>query len=82
MEVDGEYSAGGQMDIDQQSENIHSMIKSCKFNMKMKMIESARKQVNILSDSFQFAEKVHRKNWKSLLGGLWYPFARANLVSF
>uniref|UniRef100_A0A8D2M7W0 DNA-dependent protein kinase catalytic subunit n=1 Tax=Zonotrichia albicollis TaxID=44394 RepID=A0A8D2M7W0_ZONAL len=54
MEVDGEYSAGDQMEVDQQGENIHSMIKSCKFNMKMKMIESARKQVNILSDSFQF----------------------------
>lgn len=49
MEVDGEYSAGSQMEVDQQSENIHSMIKSCKFSMKMKMIESARKQVNILS---------------------------------
>lgn len=82
MEVDGEYSAGGQMEVDQQSEDIHSMIKSCKFNMKMKMIESARKQVYILSDSFQFAEKIHRNSWKSLLvGGLWYPFARAYLLS-
>lgn len=82
MEVDGEYGAGDQMEVDQQSENIYSMIKSCKFNMKMKMIESARKQVNILSDSFHFGEKIQRKSWKSLLGGLWYPFARANLVSF
>lgn len=81
MEVDGECSGGDQMEVDQHGESIHSMIKSCKFNMKMKMIESARKQVNILSDNFQFAEKIHRKNWKSLLGGLWYPFARANLVS-
>lgn len=79
MEVDGEYSAGDQMEVDQQGESIHSMIKSCKFNMKMKMIESARKQVNILSGSFQFAEKIQRKSWKSLLGGLWYAFARADL---
>ncbi|RMC15431.1 hypothetical protein DUI87_07622 [Hirundo rustica rustica] len=53
MEVDGEYSAGDQMEVDQQSENIHSMIKSCKFNMKMKMIESARKQ-----SSFAVAKKL------------------------
>ncbi|KAI1243372.1 hypothetical protein IHE44_0000969 [Lamprotornis superbus] len=48
MEVDGEYSTGDQMEVDQQNESIHSMIKSCKFNMKMKMIESARKQ-NIMA---------------------------------
>uniref|UniRef100_A0A8C3EIJ4 DNA-dependent protein kinase catalytic subunit n=1 Tax=Corvus moneduloides TaxID=1196302 RepID=A0A8C3EIJ4_CORMO len=53
MEVDGEYSAGDQMEVDQQSENIYSMIKSCKFNMKMKMIESARKQ-----NSFAVAKKL------------------------
>uniref|UniRef100_A0A803VG36 DNA-dependent protein kinase catalytic subunit n=1 Tax=Ficedula albicollis TaxID=59894 RepID=A0A803VG36_FICAL len=53
MEVDGEYSAGDQMEVDQQSESIHSMIKSCKFNMKMKMIESARKQ-----SSFAVAKKL------------------------
>uniref|UniRef100_A0A8C3RFN2 DNA-dependent protein kinase catalytic subunit n=1 Tax=Cyanoderma ruficeps TaxID=181631 RepID=A0A8C3RFN2_9PASS len=53
MEVDGECSGGGQMEVDQQSENIHSMIKSCKFNMKMKMIESARKQ-----NSFAVAKKL------------------------
>ncbi|XP_009101121.3 DNA-dependent protein kinase catalytic subunit isoform X1 [Serinus canaria] len=53
MEVDGEYSAGDQMEVDQQGENIHSMIKSCKFNMKMKMIESARKQ-----NSFAVAKKL------------------------
>ncbi|XP_075350728.1 DNA-dependent protein kinase catalytic subunit isoform X2 [Mycteria americana] len=44
MEVDEEYGAGDQMEVDQQGEDIYSMIKSCKFNMKMKMIESARKQ--------------------------------------
>uniref|UniRef100_A0A8C0EHT4 DNA-dependent protein kinase catalytic subunit n=1 Tax=Bubo bubo TaxID=30461 RepID=A0A8C0EHT4_BUBBB len=53
MEVDEEYSAGDQMEVDQQGEDIYSMIKSCKFNMKMKMIESARKQ-----NSFSVAKKL------------------------
>uniref|UniRef100_A0A663E490 DNA-dependent protein kinase catalytic subunit n=1 Tax=Aquila chrysaetos chrysaetos TaxID=223781 RepID=A0A663E490_AQUCH len=52
MEVD-EYSADDQMEVDQQGEDIYSMIKSCKFNMKMKMIESARKQ-----NSFSVAKKL------------------------
>lgn len=81
MEVDEEYGAGDQMEVDQQGEDVYSMIKSCKFNMKMKMIESARKQVTVLSDSFQFCEKIHRNySWKSLVGGLGHLFARANLV--
>uniref|UniRef100_A0A8V5FUE0 DNA-dependent protein kinase catalytic subunit n=1 Tax=Melopsittacus undulatus TaxID=13146 RepID=A0A8V5FUE0_MELUD len=53
MEVDEEYGAGEQMEVDQQGEDIYSMIKSCKFNMKMKMIESARKQ-----NSFSVAKKL------------------------
>ncbi|XP_071593605.1 DNA-dependent protein kinase catalytic subunit [Heliangelus exortis] len=53
MEVDEEYGAGDPMEVDQQDEDIHSMIKSCKFNMKMKMIESARKQ-----NSFSVAKKL------------------------
>uniref|UniRef100_A0A8C8B914 DNA-dependent protein kinase catalytic subunit n=1 Tax=Otus sunia TaxID=257818 RepID=A0A8C8B914_9STRI len=53
MEVDEEYSAGDQMEVDQQGEDMYSMIKSCKFNMKMKMIESARKQ-----NSFSVAKKL------------------------
>lgn len=82
MEVDEEYDAGDQMEVDQQGEDIYSMIKSCKFNMKMKMVESARKQVTVLSDSFQFCEKIHRNyRWKSLVGCLRNLFARAELVS-
>ncbi|KFP72380.1 DNA-dependent protein kinase catalytic subunit, partial [Acanthisitta chloris] len=53
MEVDEECSADEPMEIDQQGEDIYSMIKSCKFNMKMKMIESARKQ-----NSFAVAKKL------------------------
>ncbi|XP_063182908.1 DNA-dependent protein kinase catalytic subunit [Chroicocephalus ridibundus] len=53
MEVDEEYGAGDQMEVDQQEEDIYSMIKSCKFDMKMKMIESARKQ-----NCFSVAKKL------------------------
>lgn len=82
MEVDEEYGAGEQMEVDQQGEDIYSMMKSCKFNMKMKMIESARKQVIVLSGSFPFFEKICRNySWKSLLGGVGHLFARADLVS-
>ncbi|XP_062426360.1 DNA-dependent protein kinase catalytic subunit [Rhea pennata] len=51
MEMDEEY--GDQMEVDQQGEDISSMIRNCKFNMKMKMIESARKQ-----NSFSIAKKL------------------------
>lgn len=54
MEVDEESSVGDQMEVDQQDEDIHSMIRSCKFNMKLKMIESARKQVTVLSAKLPF----------------------------
>ncbi|OXB55687.1 hypothetical protein ASZ78_003819 [Callipepla squamata] len=53
MEVDEENGVGDQMEVDQQDEDIHSMIRSCKFNMKLKMIESARKQ-----NSFSVAKKL------------------------
>jgi len=81
MEVDEECGAGDQMEVDQQGEDIYSMIKSCKFNMKMKMIESARKQVTVLSSSFQFCEKIRRNySWKSLVGSLGHIFSRADLI--
>lgn len=54
MEVDEESSVEDQMEVDQQDEDIHSMIRSCKFNMKLKMIESARKQVTVLSAKLPF----------------------------
>ncbi|XP_035175280.1 DNA-dependent protein kinase catalytic subunit [Oxyura jamaicensis] len=53
MEVDEECGLGDPMEVDQQGEDIPSMIRSCKFNMKMKMIESARKQ-----NSFSVARKL------------------------
>ncbi|KYO26142.1 DNA-dependent protein kinase catalytic subunit isoform B [Alligator mississippiensis] len=53
MEVVEAGDIGDEMEVDQQEDNIHSMIRSCKFNMKMKMIESARKQ-----NSFAVAKKL------------------------
>lgn len=47
MEMDVRGDAGDKMEVNMQEEDIHSMIRSCIFNMKMKMIESARKQVTL-----------------------------------
>lgn len=46
MEVDGGGDTSSKMEVDNESEDANSMIRSCKFTMKMKMIESARKQVS------------------------------------
>ncbi|XP_054250756.1 DNA-dependent protein kinase catalytic subunit [Indicator indicator] len=63
MEVDEDYGTGDQMEVDQQGEDIYTMIKSCKFNMKMKMIESARKQ-----NSFSVAKKLLKDLHKEAKG--------------
>lgn len=81
MEVD-EYSADDQMEVDQQGEDIYSMIKSCKFNMKMKMIESARKQVNVLSDSFQFCENTYEVQLEKPVRWSWAPFSQGGPCIF
>ncbi|KAH0617727.1 hypothetical protein JD844_016250 [Phrynosoma platyrhinos] len=47
MEVDGAGDSSLKMDIDSEKEDAYSMIRNCKFTMKMKMIESARKQVAV-----------------------------------
>ncbi|XP_075405763.1 DNA-dependent protein kinase catalytic subunit [Tenrec ecaudatus] len=46
MLVDGDGDRGDRVEMQDQEEDIYSLIKSCKFSMKMKMIESARKQSN------------------------------------
>lgn len=43
MELDGDATFS--MEIDNENEDTHTVIKNCKFAMKMKMIECARKQV-------------------------------------
>lgn len=46
MDVDGDGDASSKMDVGDEKENTPFMIMNCKFSMKMKMIESARKQVS------------------------------------
>ncbi|GCB84963.1 hypothetical protein scyTo_0025688, partial [Scyliorhinus torazame] len=43
MEVDDE-GTDTKMDVDREEEDINMLIRSCKFNMKLKMSESASKQ--------------------------------------
>lgn len=45
MELDGDASFS--MEMDNKNEDTYSEIKNCKFAMKMKMIECARKQVSM-----------------------------------
>lgn len=45
MDIDGDADSSDRMEGREQEEDICSLVKSCKFSMKMKMIESARKQV-------------------------------------
>ncbi|XP_069477126.1 DNA-dependent protein kinase catalytic subunit [Ambystoma mexicanum] len=58
MEVDG---AEDTLEFNKQEEDIHTMIKRCKFTMKMKMVESARKQNNF-SVSMKLLKGLHRES--------------------
>ncbi|XP_058131499.1 DNA-dependent protein kinase catalytic subunit [Dasypus novemcinctus] len=58
MNVDGESSEKMEM---QEKEDISSLIKSCKFSMKMKMIESARKQ-NSFSLAMKLLKELHKES--------------------
>ncbi|XP_069076234.1 DNA-dependent protein kinase catalytic subunit isoform X2 [Pleurodeles waltl] len=60
MEVDGGDDAVDKMEVDEQ-EDINTLIKSCKFTMKMKMVESARKQNNF-SVSMKILKSLHRES--------------------
>ncbi|KAJ6662088.1 hypothetical protein lerEdw1_012553 [Lerista edwardsae] len=59
MEVDGGGDASSKMEVDNEAEDTKSMIRSCKFTMKMKMIESARKQ-NSFSVAMKLLKDLHR----------------------
>ncbi|XP_054840598.1 DNA-dependent protein kinase catalytic subunit [Eublepharis macularius] len=59
MEVDGGGDANYNMEVDSEKEDINSMIRSCKFTMKIKMIESARKQ-NSFSVAIKLLKDLHR----------------------
>ncbi|XP_034980550.2 DNA-dependent protein kinase catalytic subunit [Zootoca vivipara] len=67
MEVDGGGDASFKMEVDHGNEDIHSLIRNCKFTMKMKMIESARKQ-NSFSVAMKLLKDLHadcktREDW-------------------
>ncbi|XP_004680100.1 PREDICTED: DNA-dependent protein kinase catalytic subunit [Condylura cristata] len=59
MSVDGDDIFTDSMEVQEQGESMNILIKSCKFSMKMKMIESARKQNN-----FSLAMKLLKELYK------------------
>uniref|UniRef100_A0A670Y1A7 DNA-dependent protein kinase catalytic subunit n=1 Tax=Pseudonaja textilis TaxID=8673 RepID=A0A670Y1A7_PSETE len=56
MELDGDATFS--MEIDNENQDTHTMIKNCKFAMKMKMIECARKQ-NSFSVALKLLKDLH-----------------------
>ncbi|XP_058420517.1 DNA-dependent protein kinase catalytic subunit isoform X2 [Diceros bicornis minor] len=61
MNVGGDRDTSGKMEAQEQEEDICSLIKSCKFSMKMKMIESARKQKNF-SLAMKLLKELHKES--------------------
>uniref|UniRef100_F7DR67 DNA-dependent protein kinase catalytic subunit n=1 Tax=Monodelphis domestica TaxID=13616 RepID=F7DR67_MONDO len=61
MEVDEDENFSDKMEVENQEEDIYSLIRSCKFSMKMKMIESARKQNNF-SVAMKLLKELHRES--------------------
>ncbi|XP_077622037.1 DNA-dependent protein kinase catalytic subunit [Crocuta crocuta] len=61
MSVDGDGDPGDSMDVQEQGEGVCSLIKNCMFSMKMKMVESARKQHNF-SLAMKLLKELHRES--------------------
>ncbi|XP_044600073.2 DNA-dependent protein kinase catalytic subunit [Equus asinus] len=61
MNTDGDGDSSDRMKVQEQEEDICSLIKSCKFSMKMKMIESARKQKNF-SLAMKLLKELHKES--------------------
>ncbi|XP_061454380.1 DNA-dependent protein kinase catalytic subunit isoform X2 [Rhineura floridana] len=61
MEVDGGGDTSFRMAVDNENEDTHSVIRSCRFAIKMKMIESARKQ-NSFSVALKLLKDLHRES--------------------
>ncbi|XP_053105021.1 DNA-dependent protein kinase catalytic subunit isoform X2 [Hemicordylus capensis] len=59
MEIDGKGDSSSKMEVDNEAEDISSMMRNCKFAMKIKMIESARKQ-NSFSVAMKLLKDLHR----------------------
>ncbi|ELV09918.1 DNA-dependent protein kinase catalytic subunit [Tupaia chinensis] len=61
MDVDGDGDSGDRVDVQEQKEGLHSLIQSCTFSMKMKMIDSARKQSNF-SLAMKLLKELHKES--------------------
>nr|XP_019572365.1 PREDICTED: DNA-dependent protein kinase catalytic subunit isoform X2 [Rhinolophus sinicus] len=61
MNMDGDGDSNDRMEVQEQEENICSLVKSCKFSMKMKMVESARKQ-NSFSLAMKLLKELHKES--------------------
>ncbi|XP_054451411.1 DNA-dependent protein kinase catalytic subunit [Pteronotus mesoamericanus] len=61
MNMDGDADSNDRMEVEEQEEDICSLVKSCKFSMKMKMIESARKQ-NSFSLAMKLLKELHKES--------------------
>ncbi|XP_029779032.1 DNA-dependent protein kinase catalytic subunit [Suricata suricatta] len=61
MPTDGDGDPGDRMDTQAQGEDVSSLIKNCVFSMKMKMVESARKQ-HSFSLAMKLLKQLHRES--------------------
>ncbi|KAM7075469.1 DNA-dependent protein kinase catalytic subunit isoform 1-T1 [Molossus nigricans] len=61
MNMDGDADSSDRMEVQEQGEDVCSLLKSCKFSMKMKMIESARKQNNF-SLAMKLLKELHKES--------------------
>ncbi|XP_062935178.1 DNA-dependent protein kinase catalytic subunit [Cynocephalus volans] len=61
MNVDEGGDSGERMEMREWEEGVSSLIKSCKFSMKMKMVESARKQNNC-SLAMKLLKELHKES--------------------
>ncbi|XP_053571003.1 LOW QUALITY PROTEIN: DNA-dependent protein kinase catalytic subunit [Bombina bombina] len=60
MEIEDVGDGSGELDMDRK-DDINSMIRQCKFTMKLKMVESARKQNNF-SVAMKILKDLHRES--------------------
>uniref|UniRef100_A0A2K6UN33 DNA-dependent protein kinase catalytic subunit n=1 Tax=Saimiri boliviensis boliviensis TaxID=39432 RepID=A0A2K6UN33_SAIBB len=61
MNVDEDGDSGDRGEMQEQEEDISSLIRSCKFSMKMKMMDSARKQNNF-SLAMKLLKELHKES--------------------
>ncbi|XP_032697088.1 DNA-dependent protein kinase catalytic subunit isoform X4 [Lontra canadensis] len=61
MSMDGDKDSSDKMEVQEQGEEVCSLIKNCIFSMKMKMVESAGKQHNF-SLAMKLLKELHRES--------------------